>query len=258
MEAPPPLASAGHQPTLFRAENPSDQPDRSRVTLSSKNVLKGVRSPERVRSFVHMVAWLTAGIAIALGSIAERTSLRWPLPPAPPNDPARHVVKFSPPTLGHEHVTVGTPLSASVVPGSVGGLSLGIAMFGDVKLLIVSEGRTNNWDVQLTLAADALLAARPRDMEPLVRLPYDRIGKATYVRAKDPLWDQKLAAPGEKINAPGFMGRSRRWLVVQTSNTYAILRLDGEDWLEVLRTFETRSGISIDRPLPNGHVSEDS
>jgi hypothetical protein len=37
--------------------------------------------------------------------------------------------------------------------------------------------------------------------------------------------------------------------VVQTKETYAILRLDGPDALEILRAVEDRTGRAIDRPL---------
>jgi hypothetical protein len=80
-------------------------------------------------------------------------------------------------------------------------------------------------------------------------LAYPHIAKATYVVARDPKWDPLLPGPGGKIDVPGFLPRGRHWLVLQSKDAYVILRLDGEDRLDVLKAFEERSGLVVERPV---------
>jgi hypothetical protein len=124
------------------------------------------------------------------------------------------------------------------------------AIFTDVRLLIIKDRRTSDQNVRLRFSADQLLAVPEDSGSPVARLRFDRIAKATYVRAPDPLWDRSLAGPATTLDVSGLFGRSRRWFVVQTPQNYAIFRLDGDDWFEVLRIFEDRTGVLIDRPLP--------
>jgi hypothetical protein len=81
----------------------------------------------------------------------------------------------------------------------------------------------------------------------IATVPYRRIAKATYVHARSPRWDPILSAPAPSINVTGLFGRTRRWLVLQTKTTYAILRLDGDRSAELLRALEARAGIKIVR-----------
>ena len=71
------------------------------------------------------------------------------------------------------------------------------------------------------------------------------------MNARDPRWDPSFGAPAGKIDVPGFLGRSRHWLTVQTREAFAILRLDGADRMEILKTLEGRAGVTIDRPAAN-------
>ena len=79
--------------------------------------------------------------------------------------------------------------------------------------------------------------------------PYRRLARATYVRAKNPKWDPSLAGPPPTIDLSGFLLRStRHWLVLQSKTTFVILRLDDSNWQTILDTFETRTGLKVDRP----------
>ena len=126
-----------------------------------------------------------------------------------------------------------------------------LAEFKNVKWLAVTGTRTSARDVVLTLSGLELVALSTESHDPLATLPYRQIAKATYVNARDPRWDPSFGAPAGKIDVPGFLGRSRHWLTVQTKEAFAILRLDGADRLEVLKTFEGRAGVTIDRPAAN-------
>ena len=87
-----------------------------------------------------------------------------------------------------------------------------------------------------------------------VALPYRNIVKATYSQGRDPKWDPALSGPGDKLDMPGIlgMGRTRYWLALQGPDRYVILRLDGEDRLDVMKAFEERSGIVVDRHQAGG------
>src|SRR6185503_17026525 len=122
------------------------------------------------------------------------------------------------------------------------------ALFKNVKWLSVSGTSTSTKDATLTLSSSEISAVPAGGTQPLTTMPYGQISKATYVHARDPLWQPGFAAPAGKIDVPGIMGRSRHWLVLQTGETYAILRLDGDDRVDMLKTFEARAGVTIDRP----------
>jgi serine/threonine-protein kinase len=123
------------------------------------------------------------------------------------------------------------------------------ASFKNVKLLTVNGSRSTASDAVL-LFSDAEISVQSSDAKTeAAALRYPQIAKATYVRARDPQWDPLLSAPAGKIDVPGILGRSRHWLVLQSKDAYVILRLDGEDRLDVLKAFEERTGIVVERPV---------
>ena len=141
--------------------------------------------------------------------------------------------------------------SAGVIPSGTIGRGAAApapvpAVFGNVKWLAVHEGRTNDHDVQLLLSKGQLDVVTDDARSTIAMIPYRQIARATYVRARDPRWDPLLSAPTDKINVPGVLGKPRHWLVVQTRQTYAIFRLDGNDWAEILTAFSVRTGMPID------------
>jgi hypothetical protein len=130
---------------------------------------------------------------------------------------------------------------------SAGAPALAAASFSDVKFLAVNGSRTSASDVVLQFF-EKEVGVQFRDGSPaLAALPYRRISKATYAQGRDPQWDASLSGPAGKIDVPGFMGRARHWLVLQSQDRYVILRLDGNDRLDVMKAFEERAGVVIDR-----------
>ncbi len=122
------------------------------------------------------------------------------------------------------------------------------AMFTGVKLLLVDGRRTTARDVLLTFSADQILAIPDGGGAPIATLPIRGVTKATYVHAAEPRWDSRFPAPSKDIDVPGFLARSRHWLVLQTPETFAILQLDGDQSPQVLKALTTRSGVRISRP----------
>jgi len=138
-----------------------------------------------------------------------------------------------------------TPLPAAGAPSKP---VLPPASFRNVKLLTVNGSRSTASDAVLHFS-DAEISVQSSDAKTdVTALRYPQIAKATYVRARDPQWDPLLSAPAGKIDVPGILGRSRHWLVLQSKDAYVILRLDGEDRLDVLKAFEERTGLVVERP----------
>lgn len=130
------------------------------------------------------------------------------------------------------------------------------ALFDQVRLLVTNGGRTTDREVVLRFAENRITAIPPGGGAAVTTLAYGDIVKATYARGRSPQWDTSLSAPPDRMGIPGFaglpklpafLGRTRNWLVVQTRNSHAIFRLDGEDWQSVLDNFESRAGVKVVR-----------
>jgi hypothetical protein len=117
-----------------------------------------------------------------------------------------------------------------------------------VKLVTVNGRRVSDQDVTVTFGGGQVAVVARNGNTVIAPMPYRRIVKATYIRADNPRWDPALPGPTEKFDAGGVFNRDRHWFVVQTKDAYAIFRLDGNEWLKVLQTFESRTGLKIDRP----------
>ena len=86
----------------------------------------------------------------------------------------------------------------------------------------------------------------------LATTSYQAIERATYVRARNPKWDPVLFSPPPDLDMPGILPTARHWLVLQGKAAYLILQLDGDNWLKVLETVESRTGIKVDRTKSGG------
>lgn len=145
--------------------------------------------------------------------------------------------------------TIPTPKPTTATPAPVAARPP--ASFNDLKSLAVSGTRSWTSDVVVQFSETGV-SVQPADgkMPPEV-LAYQSIAKATYAQSKDPKLDPALSHPAEKIDVPGIglLSRSRHWLVLQGSDRYLILRMDGDDRLDVMKAFEERAGIVIDRSV---------
>ena len=143
------------------------------------------------------------------------------------------------------------PASAakSAAPKSTAAATRPPMSFNDLKSLAVSGTRAWTSDVVVEFS-DTGVSVQPADKKAAPEmLSYQSIAKATYAQSKDPQLDPSLSHPADKIDVPGIglLNRPRHWLVLQGSDRYLILRLDGDDRLDVMKAFEERAGIVIDR-----------
>ena len=118
-----------------------------------------------------------------------------------------------------------------------------------MKLYTVTKGKsTSDRDALLNFAGGQLLVMPKTGGAAMATLPYRRITRATYVKARDPKWDPTLPAPPAGVDVGSFMRGGRHWLVLQGADHYEILRLEDNNFSRILATFEERTGMKIDRP----------
>ena len=82
---------------------------------------------------------------------------------------------------------------------------------------------------------------------PITAVPFNRILKATYTQSRDPKWDTTLPGPPADLDVGTFMRQTRHWLVVQGAESYAVLRLENNNFRQILATFEHRTGLKVER-----------
>jgi len=205
--------------------------------------------PHRLWMFAGVAAALVAAawLSFSIGSAAVDSPVVASMVQDPaPDPPASPVVTPDPTTtpaadrVPNRPTRTTRPVDAPVPsPPSVS--------FDDVKWLRVTGARTS--------AADAVVQFRDTDVTlhagsgegATITMPYQRIAKATYTHARDPQWDPDFSRPAGKISVSGIFGRERYWLVLQGVDDYVVLRLDGDDRNAVMKAFEERARLSIDR-----------
>jgi hypothetical protein len=127
-----------------------------------------------------------------------------------------------------------------------------LVAFGNIKFLAVNGRRTTDRDVLINFGGGQISVMSRDGGGAIVTLPYVRIRRATFVSARDPKWDPGLAAPPADLDVGTFIRQARPWLVVQTSDAFAIFRLDDRSVARFLETLESRTGIKVDRPASSG------
>lgn len=120
-------------------------------------------------------------------------------------------------------------------------------VFNDVKYIHVSGEKGADEDARLIFGGGQV-QVRSRKDQALAAEQYKRLARATYVRAKNPKWDQLLPGPPPALDLSNFLRSTRHWLVLQSKTAFVILRLDDSNWQQILDTFETRTGLKVDRP----------
>jgi serine/threonine-protein kinase len=124
-----------------------------------------------------------------------------------------------------------------------------LVAFSNVKYLAVNGRRTSDRDVLVNFGGGQVTVLSRDGGGAILAMPYGSIRRATYVSARDPRWDTSLAGPPDDVEVGSFIRQSRHWLVLQTGEAFAILRLDDQRNVpRFLDMLETRTGLKIDRP----------
>ncbi len=255
----------GGRPAIARL-NLHDVTERMPVVVAAA---RGDASPRRRQTGPWIVAAVAALVLSALGASIwwqppVQLSADTGAPPAAsppvstsPDKVSDRVVPPPPPVSGAANARV--PANAAATPGAAKSPdnkppaakpTAPLAVFQKVKLFAVENGQMKERDVLLTFSADALTAVPPSGGVPIAAFPYAGISNVAYARAKNPQWDPRFAAPVGKIDVSGLLDRARHWLVVQTPANYAILRLDGDDWSQVLQTLQARTRAASQTGTP--------
>ena len=123
-----------------------------------------------------------------------------------------------------------------------------LATFPNVKFFAVVDGkRTNDRDVVLNFVNGQVHVMPKNGGQPIAAVPYRRILRATYSLGRDPKWDESMPGPPAGIDVGSFMRQTKHWLVVQGAESYAMLRLEDNNYKQILETFELRTGLKVDR-----------
>jgi eukaryotic-like serine/threonine-protein kinase len=123
-----------------------------------------------------------------------------------------------------------------------------LATFPNVKFFsVVNDKRTNDRDVVLNFVNGQVHVMPKNGGQPIAAVPYRKVLRATYSLSRDPKWDESLPGPPAGIDVGSFMRQTKHWLVVQGAETYAMLRLEDNNYKQILETFELRTGLRVDR-----------
>ncbi len=169
------------------------------------------------------------------------------LPATPPA--AQPAAPTSPPAQPVAPTSREAPVTRTATPAAVDPL----VTFPKVKLLAVNGRKTNDRDVAIQFARGVMSIVPKEGGEALRSLQYRQIAKLTYIKSRRPKWDNTLSSPPDDLDVGGgLLNRSRHWLVVQTKDEYALLRLDDDNVVGILETLEARTGQKVERPIEDG------
>jgi hypothetical protein len=119
----------------------------------------------------------------------------------------------------------------------------------NIKELFVAGRNGTERDVLLYFGGGQLSVVA-QNGSPISSFQYPDLLVVTYVKARDPKWDESLR-PGPPLNldVPGGMFRAtRHWLVIQARTGYLLLRLEDANWKSVVDTIEARTGLKVSQP----------
>jgi hypothetical protein len=122
-----------------------------------------------------------------------------------------------------------------------------LAAFPNVKMYVVNGKRGVDHDVILHFVAGQVQVVPKNGGTAIANVPYGKILRATYSEGRDPKWDASLLGPPAGLEVGGAFRRSGHWLVVQSADSFAVLRLEDGNVKQILQTFEARTGIRIER-----------
>ncbi|HET9272158.1 MAG TPA: serine/threonine-protein kinase [Vicinamibacterales bacterium] len=164
-------------------------------------------------------------------------------PPPPVTDPGRAAGAADPGRPPETEAAKAAPETPKVDDSLVG--------FSSVKYLAVNGRRTTDRDVLVNFGGGQVSVLSRDGGGAILSIPYGSIRRATYVSARDPKWDTSLTGPPADLDVGSILRQSRHWLVLQTADSYAILRLDDQRNVpRFLDMIQVRTGVKIERPAP--------
>jgi hypothetical protein len=124
-----------------------------------------------------------------------------------------------------------------------------LASFPGIRAIVVAGKKGEERTAELRFAAGEITVVDARAVTPIVVLRYRDLVRAIYTRARAPRWDPSFAAPPPDLDLPGggIFRLARHWLVLQSNTTFAILRLNDDDWRGIVEKVTERTGLRVDQ-----------
>jgi serine/threonine protein kinase len=115
----------------------------------------------------------------------------------------------------------------------------------NVKQLVVTGRNGSERDAVMYLGG-GLISILTSTGAGIATFQYPNLSSATYVRAKDPKWNESLPGPPANLDVPGGILRPQKhWLTLQSTATYVLLRLEDANWRQVIEIIESRTGRKV-------------
>ncbi|MGQ0762036.1 MAG: hypothetical protein ACT4OT_08470 [Acidobacteriota bacterium] len=121
--------------------------------------------------------------------------------------------------------------------------------FKNVELLVPKGDKSESKSVRLLFDGRAVIIDADRGEKIYKQFPYNSIVSAEYSYSTSPRWKTAVGAAvliGVFALPIFFMKSKKHWLTVKTSNDFAILHLDKDNYRMILATVETTTGTKVE------------
>jgi endonuclease YncB( thermonuclease family) len=118
-------------------------------------------------------------------------------------------------------------------------------LFEKVKYVDRRSDKRKEVDAQVIFSDWELVTKTENGKQDLIRIPFDLVREISYERSSHPRWET-MAAP----SILGIFGdRKKHWLTIiwreEGSDNYTVLRLDKDNYQEIIAACESRLGIDV-------------
>jgi hypothetical protein len=262
--APPPGAPA--QAPATRAAAPGTSPDGATIVLQKNHfavaggLLAVVAVGVAVLAFVAIRGTASAPASAPAPSSAAVSAppvvASMPTPPpagvtanVPAEPAAADKVDLPAPKTTAAVLTASTAKLSRNAPAPAPSKATSTAFVFDAKAVVTDAGKNREHEVFVQMA-DGTVTVKERNQALVASVPYRSLLAVSYSSSKQPLW-QSPSGPAQAVKVDGgalrFLKGSRNWLVLRTSVTSLVLRVDDEDLRRVMSAIEERTGIKVER-----------
>jgi hypothetical protein len=120
-----------------------------------------------------------------------------------------------------------------------------------VTLVVNTGAKPVETDAILRLEPEQLVIRSTTREADLKVIPYTGIILAEYSYSSGPPWTSGADPADSGAILRFFASGKKHWLAIHVDGDYALLRLHGSSYKDILPAFEARSGVSIERPQKN-------
>jgi serine/threonine-protein kinase len=120
-------------------------------------------------------------------------------------------------------------------------------IIADAKILHITGNKSDDEDALINFAGGQISFVSKKTGSALGAIPYKAVAHATYVHARDPRWDASLPGPPKDLDVGGILRTAKDWLVLQTTSSFYVLRLDSSNWQRALELIDLRTDAHVDR-----------